>query len=569
RTSGLSAGVGQPGLAALAMAAVLALVLATGLGGAPALAAACLVAVLVFGILALDRFQDRLVDVKVNALKVQAQMSAGALSEAAIRGRDATAIDREAASQVLRRIAVDPDLRARLYDVDGNLVQDTALLLAVNEVEITEIPPATDGGATTEVEAGAEPLPGAGFAPLEALYRLFERLFFHEDLPIYVEYPQANGLQYEEVGIAASGQIGAARRETQAGELIVSVAIPIQKYKSVQGVLLLSSTGGDIQRAVDADRRGLFGVILFAVAVTIGLAAALAVYIARPLSELAQAADRATEGRSAALLDIKPFKGRYDEIGQLSYSLGTMARALYDRLEANERFAADVSHEIKNPLSSIRSAIETMESAKSDEVRSKLMDLVKVDIRRLDKLITDIADASRVDAELARAENEPVNLKGLLETLVDIHQSTREETGPEMQLHADRVFAAAPPIVIGHENRLVQLFRNLVSNAVSFSPEGGRIDIHLERQGEPGARTVLITVEDEGPGIPPENLASIFERFYTSRPEATLSGKNSGLGLSISKLIAAAHQGEIWAENRDPGGGSGARFRVRLPLGGR
>ncbi len=242
-----------------------------------------------------------------------------------------------------------------------------------------------------------------------------------------------------------------------------------------------------------------------------------------------------------------------------------MTRSLYNRIEAIESFAADVSHEIKNPLTSIRSAVETLEFAKTDEARTKLLRLIKDDVARLDRLITDISDASRLDAELARERAEPVDVASLLRGLLSIYEATAEEDGAIVVLDVrDMDKTKGGFFVAGIESRLAQVVRNLVSNAISFSPPRGRILVTLSKN----ANRLLIKVEDEGPGIPEDNLKSVFERFYTERPEGEGFGKNSGLGLSISKQIVEAHEGKIWVENIiDPESRlvSGARFLIDLP----
>jgi two-component system sensor histidine kinase ChvG len=296
---------------------------------------------------------------------------------------------------------------------------------------------------------------------------------------------------------------------------------------------------------------------LVALAVTILLSIYLAGTIARPIRRLAAAAERVR--RSHKREDaVSGVEDRQDDIGDLARALREMTDALWQRIEAIERFAADVAHEIKNPLTSLQSAVETARRVSDPAQQQKLLKIVEHDVHRLDRLITDISNASRLDAELMRANPEPVDLRAMFETLVDAHQSTTNG-GPEL------VFAAAPGerlVVNGIEGRLVQVFRNLIANAVSFSPEAGTIRIHASREGA----FVTVTVEDEGPGIPEGKEEAIFERFYSERPRGETYGTHSGLGLSISRLIVEALGGTIKAENRIDGGDvKGARFVVRLP----
>jgi two-component system sensor histidine kinase ChvG len=280
----------------------------------------------------------------------------------------------------------------------------------------------------------------------------------------------------------------------------------------------------------------------------------LARFIAEPVQRLARAADEVRGGHTGRAT-IPRMEERRDEIGDLASSLSAMTRALYDRIDAIERFAADVAHELKNPLTSLKSAVEMLTRAGSDESRSKLMEIVRNDVKRIDRLISDISDASRLDAELSRETSERVDLAHLLETIVEIYRMTDSAHAIDIRLDV-----RLPPQarVLARDERLGQVFRNLIDNAVSFSPDGGTVSIAASAE----AGRARVSVEDDGPGIPPENLETIFERFYTERPHDHF-GKNSGLGLSIARQITESAGGRVWAENRD---GGGARFIVELPL---
>jgi two-component system, OmpR family, sensor histidine kinase ChvG len=281
--------------------------------------------------------------------------------------------------------------------------------------------------------------------------------------------------------------------------------------------------------------------------------------IARPIRRLAAAAERA-RGRRARV-EIPDFTRRGDEIGDLSGALREMTDAIWQRMSAIEHFAADVAHEIKNPLSSLRSAVETATRIEDPASRSRLMAIILDDVERLDRLITDISDASRLDAELSRIELAPVDVAAMLGALAEIHQATRTADAPQLVLELPE--RGRQLIVPAIESRLSQVFRNVIANAVSFSPKGGEIRLRARQDG----RAVLVAVEDEGPGIPDDRLTAIFDRFYSERPAGEKFGTHSGLGLSISKQIVEAHRGMIWAENRRDADGSisGARFSVRLP----
>jgi two-component system sensor histidine kinase ChvG len=264
---------------------------------------------------------------------------------------------------------------------------------------------------------------------------------------------------------------------------------------------------------------------------------------------------------------IPDFTARSDEIGHLSGALREMTRALYSRIDAIERFAADVAHELKNPLTSLRSAVETLPLARNDESRGRLLSIIQHDVRRLDRLISDISDASRLDAELARADAEPVDMARLLDAVVTIANERRREHDPFTVLSIEpHPMGKEAFFVFGHDSRLAQVFSNLIDNARSFSPADATVRVGLRR----GRGEIDVIVDDDGPGIPPHALERIFERFYTDRPDQGF-GQNSGLGLSISRQIVEAHRGTIRAENRvGPGEDGepkrlGARFIVRLP----
>jgi two-component system sensor histidine kinase ChvG len=303
----------------------------------------------------------------------------------------------------------------------------------------------------------------------------------------------------------------------------------------------------------------LLRIFSVALCVTVLLSVYLASTIARPIHRLAEAAERA-QGRGARI-EIPDLTRRGDEIGDLSRSMREMTNALWLRMSAIESFASDVAHEIKNPLSSLRSAVETAVKIDDPVKQQRLLAIILDDVERLSRLITDISDASRLDAELSRDVMEPIDLAAMLRALVDIHETTRADGTAHVALSLPERRRGL--VVSGIESRLSQVFLNLISNAVSFSPPGGEIRVRAREDG----RAVLVTVEDDGPGIPPEKLTTIFDRFYTERPAAEKFGTHSGLGLSISKQIAEAHRGRIWAENRHDATGAvcGARFLIRLP----
>ena len=355
-------------------------------------------------------------------------------------------------------------------------------------------------------------------------------------------------------------------RRSDQGEQIVSVAVPVQRFRAVLGVLMLSTQGGDIDKIVAAEQRAILRVFGVAALVNAILSMLLASTIANPLRRLAAAAVRVRRGVKNRE-EIPDFSDRQDEIGNLSVALRDMTNALYARIEAIESFAADVSHELKNPLTSLRSAVETLPLAKTEESRARLLEVIQHDVRRLDRLITDISDASRLDAELAREDGRRVDLLKLITEIAEAsREARREKKNVAIEVRtAKKDQPARDFFVAGHDLRLGQVLTNLIENARSFVPEDdGRIIITLSRT----TRHVVVTVEDNGPGITVDDIERIFERFYTDRPSSEAFGQNSGLGLSISRQIVEAHGGRLTAENipgAKPGQYQGARFIVTLP----
>jgi len=508
--------------------------------------------VLVAGLLYLGEYRRNLIDAELAALGKQAEVSAAALGEgAAAAGLSGSAPGQStlvptAARQMVRRLVEPTGTRARLFGADGVLIVDSRLLFGPGGmVQIEELPPPDDNAGIIETVLGA-------YDFLAALIPGFE------PLPEYHENPVQQAADYPEVVRALKGDPAQAARTAGRG-LVLSAAAPVQRYKQVLGALMLSTDSRAIEAALYDVRLGILKVFAVALTVTVLLSLYLAGTIARPIRRLAEAAEGVRHARSRSVV-IPTFPERDDEIGELAQVLNEMTEALWQRMDAIEGFAADVAHEIKNPLSSLHSAVETISRVTDPEQQRKLMGIIQEDVRRLDRLISDISDASRLDAELSRAEMEPVDLNGLLGVVVEIQKSTGGD-GPEVVLDVvgDRRFR-----VRGIEGRLVQVFRNLIGNAVSFSPPGGRIAVRAESRGD----AIEVEVLDDGPGIPPGKERDIFERFYSERPAGEKFGTHSGLGLSISRQIVEAHGGRVWAENRTDGDGRtrGARFVVRLPL---
>jgi two-component system sensor histidine kinase ChvG len=419
------------------------------------------------------------------------------------------------------------------------------------------------------VEIADLPAPEAGGFPRRIVNRIYDLIAgaLPSGYPLESSLPFESPGNYPEVKRALSGEIAEVARRNSGGGLVLSAAVPVQHYRQVLGALLLSSENGDIEERVRAIRLRILETFAIALGITVLLSIYLAGTIGRPIRRLAQAADlvRRGHGRQVPIPDLTR---RGDEIGDLSGALRDMTEALWQRMDAIERFAADVAHEIKNPLSSVRSAMETAARVDDREKREKLLSLVLDDIERLTRLITDISEASRLDAELSRRALERVYVGRILQAIVEVEQPGEalkdgdDKPRVVLMLPAPVGTAAGDLAVLGHEDRLVQVFRNIIANAISFSPPHGKIQIFAT--GDAGS--VTVTIDDDGPGLPGGKLEAIFERFYSERPVGEKFGIHSGLGLSISKQIVESHRGAIRAENRFGSGGRilGARFVVQL-----
>ena len=507
-------------------------------------------ALLLVGLFYLGEYRRSLIVAELSALRTNGEIFAVALGESAVSPLGQQLLP-DLASQIVRRLAFTAETRARLFTFDGALVADSRKLLQ-------------PGGLVVEAEDLPPPVPSA------ERESLLSRLFSHIDhiylwLPGIKEYPPyfenatQRGSDYREVVGALQGEVWMARRSMPDGSLVLSVALPVTRYKQTLGVLMLSKTSADVDTAMFEVRKDTLKVFSVTLIFTVLVSLYLGGTIARPIRILGRAADlvRKVHHRQHT---IPKMSARTDEIGDLAAALNDMTEALWERMDAIEAFAADVSHEIKNPLTSLKSAVETAGRLTDPDQQRRLMAVIIDDVERLDRLITDISDASRLDAELSRAETQPVNLSRMFSTLADIHSHTSDQSAPELNISAENGL-----IVDGMEDRLVQVFRNLLANAVSFSLKpDSTIRLTARREGD----WVIATVEDQGPGIPSGKEQDIFNRFYTERPASEDFGRHSGLGLAISKQIVEAHGGEIIAANilNEDGIVTGARFTVRLPV---
>ncbi|HJN22952.1 MAG TPA: stimulus-sensing domain-containing protein [Rhodospirillales bacterium] len=516
-------------------------------------------AILVGGILFLGEYRRTLIAAELEALKVQALMLAAALGESAVDTGDANDADagggvsqrfvKNVVHQMVRRLvkSTGAGTRARLFDSGGVLIADSRLLLGRGGmVQIEDLPPPDAGGG------------GILTTLLDVYDRLTQSLSNGNSSPIYHESARQKANDYEEVSRALAGESGNATRQTGAGGMVLSVAVPVQRYKQVLGAMMLSKGSGDIDAALFEVRMDILKVFTVALAVTVLLSVYLSGTIARPLHRLAAAAEQIRHSHNRQ--DVIPdFDGRADEIGNLAASLRDMTEALWQRMDAIECFAADVVHEIKNPLTSLQSAVDTAVRIKNAEEQRQLMSIIKEDVRRLDRLISDISDASRLDAELSRAEMGPVDLARMLSTLLDVQEATTGRAYKPLLL----IDQQGDLKINGMERRLAQVFENLIANAASFSRSGGTISIKARAKDG----WIEVIIDDEGPGIPKGKEETIFERFYRDRPEGEKFGTHSGLGLSICKQIVETHGGMITAKNRKDAAANivGASLTVRLP----
>lgn len=504
-------------------------------------------AILVAGLMYLGEYRKSLISSELASLAVHGEMLAAALGESATGGGPRQKLRPAIANQMVHRLVAATGGRARLFAADGVLIADSSHAFGpVGSVQSMELPPPDSGGwgnfdmALDAYEYMTRLLPGGG------------------NFPPYREQSRQQAGDYEEVTAALHGEARTNVRRLGNDGMVLITAVPVQRYKQVLGAVMLTRDGDDIEIALRQVRMDILKVFIVALAITVALSLYLAGTIARPIRLLAEAAERVRHGhhRQHAIPD---FDGRKDEIGELSLALKDMTEALWNRMDAIESFAADIAHEIKNPLTSLRSAVETAARIENPEQQRQLMDIILNDVQRLDRLISDISSASRLDAELSRSQTTTVDLKSLLASLVENRRASDDrdivfETTGDASMNVD-----------GIESRLGQVFANLLSNAASFSPPDGRILVTASSDGD----TITVTVDDDGPGIREANRQAIFERFYTERPEAEEFGIHSGLGLSISKQIIETHDGTIWAENRSDENGKtiGARFTVRLPCG--
>lgn len=526
-------------------------------------------AVLLGGILWWSQHQAWLISARVESLKIQGEIIAAAIASNATIDTDRLAFDQERLPEadgrrmlfredgfaamelslrpdrvapVLRRLILPAhNTRARIYTREGTLIVDSSEMIGAR---------ADDTRPEEKVR-------------VKTFWTRVAAWFDGSDLPVYREIGSANGTYYPEVRQALRGvTFPPMLLLTDEGKQIVSHAVPIQRRNAILGVLLLSTRPGEIDEILSKERWLTFAAAGMALFATLMASILLARTISRPMRRLSATAEQVSQNLTARA-ELPVFSDRRDEVGQMASAFRRMTAALYRRIEASEKFAADVAHELKNPLAAARGTADVLGYARTDAERQQLVDQLQSELKRLNRLITDVSNASRLDAELARQQTAPVDISMVLRGVVDVSGDVLASDGRRILFDV----GAAPAgscVVNAHEGRLGQVVTNLIDNALSFSPPNGTVTVRVRRVGG----DVEFVVEDEGPGIPPDRKEAIFERFYSDRPQSDqISGKNSGLGLSISREIVTAYGGRIWAENIEPNGraASGARFVVRIP----
>ena len=507
--------------------------------------------ILVGGSLAMGRFQNGLIDAKVENLRSLASTITTVMAEDATGFGSAAQLDVQNARQVLKGVNVPDRWRVRLHDRGGQVLVDTEKL--DDSIEVSELAPIV-------TEAPEEPV----------------QKVLRERVDIWVR-DKAHNLPWRkrrraalrrdlkaDLRTALGGEAMMGQRYDDEDKLIVTVSLPVKRVQQILGVVTVESS--DVDSIVNAERKALAPIIGLAFLATLLSSLALTLFITMPMRKLARAAELVTRSsrKRGAIPDLSK---RRDEIGDLSSVMRDMTEGLYARIDDIANFAADVAHEIKNPLTSLRSASDTLRVAKTDEQREKLISIIQQDVSRMDRLITDISKASKVDANLARDTAQTLDVAEIVANITDFYAQTTSGDGPQLR-NMTAMDGDDPAFIRAFETPFAQVLRNLIDNALTFSPADGEVRIQAALSNEGEQERVIITVEDDGPGIPPDNLEAVFERFYTERPKGAQFGSHSGLGLAICRQIITAHKGTIFAENRQSAANmevQGARFVVSLP----
>ena len=499
--------------------------------------------ILIAGVFYLDQYKKDLTTAETELLATEAQLYASVVADNAVSGKDV--VDIKSAQHLFETFSTRKTQRLILFSNDGKLLLDTKASIHAPKYYIKKA------------------FPGLFGSLVEFIYNSVVDLFsVNFELPYYPNTYNDTMDSFPDAPDALEGKLSLSAWQSREGNLILSAAAPVNKAGNIVGAILVTRADTKIESTFNNMRVEILkffcGSLLFTLCFSLYLSAS----IGHPLRKLASAAQAVRENRGGVEI-IPDLSSRNDEIGELSVAFRDMTGELQDRIEAIEKFAADVSHELKNPLTSMRSAIETLEKVKKEADRLKLMDIVMHDLVRMDRLISDISRASRLDVELLRDIFHQIDLRDVILPLIDAYRKPLDRSKGEEPMQSIVCEGLDTPIIVsGHSNRLSQVFQNLISNALSFSPAGKPVRIFVKQ----GPELINIIVEDEGPGIPENRLDKIFERFYTERPDGEQFGSHSGLGLSIVKQIVMAHGGNISAMNRrdEKGAVIGARFIVRL-----
>ena len=504
--------------------------------------------ILVAGILYLNSSRESLAVQRVASLASEAELIADVIEAQLPEGQpvDLSVGEGVDIEKTLAGLDLRSGIQVFVFDPDGVLISQFE-----GAGDTRSAGPSNGSGDKTVLTDGLAWLWNKLSSPLQ---RDAEVLPIEERLKPVIAETLLNGAQIKE-------------ERDEAGATLLAVATPIELDGAAVGAVAIASASGEIDSLVRSERERVLQMFIIATLVSIGLSLVLASTIANPLADLAAAAelgrDKDARKMNPGRIRIPDLTARPDEIGRLSGALRGMVSALYNRIEGNEQFAADVAHEIKNPLASLRSAVGTLRMIKREDQREKLLDVIDHDVRRLDRLVSDISNASRLDSELVKEEEEPFNLMNMLGNLGQYMGEDAKSKGIDFIID----LPSDPIVVQGLEARLAQVFVNLITNAISFCEDGDAIRVWARKR----ENRVLVVVEDTGPGIPDQALGKVFKRFYSERPEEHF-GNNSGLGLAISKQIVEAHGGVIWAENIRPTDADitseplGARFVVGLPI---
>lgn len=485
-------------------------------------------ALLAGGFFYLDSYRTRIIDERIHRITREVLLMNAALRDRPAKKRPA----------MIARFAGLTGYRVRLYGSDGVRQEDSVAL---------GVP------AGRLVDPATEPL---NMRAARLLDEAVDSIVFARVPPLYVEPARDSASAFAEVGEAReSGRPASSFRFAPDRTPVLTVAAPSDPKGAV---LMATENARDITMTVRAERLRISLVLAAAIVTSILLSLFLARTIVRPLQRLARAAVRVRLGRAREVI-VPRLPDRRDEIGLLARAVSDMTQALRKRIDATDSFAADVSHELKNPIASLRSALEGLRRIDDPDLRARLMAIAEDDVLRLDRLVTDIAEASRMDAQLSRATFRPIDLHRLITRLVRAHEMRGIDH--DVHLRFEPLPGPFPFIITGEEQRLARVIENLIANGLSFSPEGGTVCVTLDTDGE----TVVLAVEDEGPGVPADERDAVFRRFHSHRPDGEDFGKHSGLGLAIARSILDGHDGSIAIEDR-PDGRSGARFVVHLPL---